>query len=636
MMTVESGQSSQYLTPGRLRGMLKMGDIIIPGGDGLPSFSQSGTIRDLDRVLDGLDRDDRENLLLLFGVLGVFPSPLSRLVIAMTKLHKALPTRVGAFLRFLELGVKGIFFSLYYSDKTIRGQIGYVTSIGKDLESAGSQKAIGSNSTFEKARTASLVMRKSSVSKRIQWIATLRKIILDQSESIVDAIQKDCGKSRTDAFVSEIFSVLDHLEYLEKNAVKTLADERVPTPIALLGKKSEIFYEPMGVVLIISPWNYPFAMALMPITTALAAGNAVVYKPSEHTPLEGLLERLFAEAAFPDAAFQVVYGDGKTGAALIEEKPDKIFFTGSVQTGRKIMAAAAKHLIPVELELGGKDPMIVFSDANLDRAAAGALWGAMTNSGQACTSVERLYIEESIAPELTDKIVSQALTLQSGVDADGDRDIGRMTTSFQVATVKAHLDDALAKGARQLTGTSWDGVNPMVPPIVLDMVTPDMLIASEETFGPVLPILKFKSESEVVSLANNSPYGLSASVWTADIARARRVARALVTGNVSINNVMLTEGNSALPFGGVKDSGFGRYRGRFGLYSFSNIKSILVDANSGKFEANWFPYTAEKYQRFRKMTDHLHGRGVVSFLAFVFSALRLESYANRIAKRGRP
>jgi aldehyde dehydrogenase (NAD+) len=489
--------------------------------------------------------------------------------------------------------------------------------------------AVDPAAAFGAARAQQQKLKDMPVRERLRYVSALKRVILAARESIMDRIQADTGKCRSDALMSEIFPVLDHLAYLEKFAPKTLGDRKVHTPLALMGKSSKVYFEPLGTALVISPWNYPFYQAIVPCTSAFVAGNATVYKPSEHTPLKGLVEDVLSKAGFHPDWIKVVYGDAQTGAALIDQRPEKIFFTGSVGTGRKIMAQAARHLIPVELELGGKDPMIVFEDVNLERAAAGALWGAMTNAGQSCTSVERLYVHESIYEKFKTELARQAAKLRVGVDKDGDADFGKMTVGFQVKTVAEHLEEAKRGGARLLTGSNWDGANALVPPLVLENVKESMKIVREETFGPALPLIPFKTEEEAIRLANDSEYGLSASVWSADLKRAERVARALVTGNVSINNVMLTEGNHALPFGGVKNSGFGRYKGEFGLYAFSNVKSVLFDKNSSKIEANWYPYTREKYGLFTRMMVALFSGGVLGFIRFAIAGLKLESYSSK-------
>ncbi len=488
---------------------------------------------------------------------------------------------------------------------------------------------------FERSRRAAAQLATQPVAERIQRLAALRRVVLARQEEIVDRIQSDCGKSRSDALISEIFGVLDNLAWLEAHVAKMLADRKQHTPIALMGKTSWTWYEPLGTILVISPWNYPFYQAIVPIACAYVTGNAVIYKPSEWTPLTGLVEDLTRAAGFMEDAVQIAYGDGAVGAALIEQRPDKIFFTGSTRTGAAIMAQASRHLIPVELELGGKDAMIVFDDVDVQRAAAGAAWGALTTTGQSCTSVERLYVQASIYDRFRDALVAEVRRLKQEVDSDGDADLGAMTTDFQVKIVAEHVADARAKGARFVTGGDWDGTSRLIPPMVLDGVRDDMKVAREETFGPVIPLLPFSSEEEVIRLANDSPYGLTASVWSKDLDRARRVARALKVGGVSINNVMATEANPALPFGGLKQSGFGRYKGEQGLHAFCNVKSVLIDKDSAKIEANWYPYTAEKYRLFSDLTRSLFSDGPLRLAKFAIAGLKLERYSNRVAKTGR-
>jgi aldehyde dehydrogenase (NAD+) len=487
---------------------------------------------------------------------------------------------------------------------------------------------------IEIARHAAAELRQTSVRERIIKIQFLKKVILNKREAIIDRIQQETGKSRSDALISEIFGILDHLTFLEKNGEKMLKDKKVSTPIALMGKKSRIYFEPMGVILIISPWNYPFYQAIVPITAAFLAGNAVIYKPSEYTPMDGLVEEVLLEATFQSDWVQIIYGDGKAGASLIDQKPDKIFFTGSERTGQKIMEHASTHLIPVELELGGKDPMIVFEDSNIKRAVAGAVWGGLTNLGQSCTSVERIYVQKSIYEDFKKELIKQVQAIKQETDQDGDADVGSMTTDFQLTIIKKQLEDAKNKKA-EIISVHWDEESKLIPPAIIDNVSEGMEFMKDETFGPLLPILPFTTEDEVISLANNSPYGLSASVWSKDLKRADRVARAIVTGNVSINNVMLTEGNPALPFGGIKNSGFGRYKGETGLHNFCNVKSVLIDKDSSNIETNWFPYTRKKYELFSEMTVNLFSKGIGSFVKFLINGLKLESYSNKVGKEGR-
>lgn len=631
---------SKHFNARQIKGVLRLGDAIIPGDERLPRFSETQFISDIDRMLDYMEKSDREGLAFLMSLISFMPLWKIKIILSISSLEKKMPRTIGTPFRLINLGLKGLIFTLYYSGledveghgKRIHKNIGWdahTPSYHPPEKNMNETRKPGAKEIFIVARQKANEIKALSVTQRLKYISALKTLILREREIIIERIQMETGKSRSDALVSEIFGILDHLAFLESESVKALQDEKVKTPIALLGKKSRIFYSPLETVLIISPWNYPFYQAIVPITAAFMAGNATIYKPSEFTPLTGLVEDLLARIGMPDGWVQVVYGDGKIGSELIEQKPGKIFFTGSVATGKKIMQQAAAQLIPVELELGGKDPSIVFADANIKRAASGVLWGALTNCGQSCTSVERVYVQDSIYDQFRTEILAQTKLIKQACDSDGDADIGAMTTQAQVEIVKAHLDDALAKGAKLLTGSEWDGVDKMIPPLLLDNVTDDMLIAHEETFGPVIPLLSFSDEAQVVSRANDSVYGLSASVWSADQKRCDRVARALEVGNVSINNVMLTEGNHHLPFGGQKNSGIGRYKGVHGLRAFCNMKSVLIDSNSKKIEANWFPYTKTKYQAFSKMTVAAFSSGLLSIMKFVLSGLWLETLSQK-------
>lgn len=489
---------------------------------------------------------------------------------------------------------------------------------------------------YRKAYAAHEVLSSRSVRERVEESKKLKAYILKHKEEIVDRICQETGKPRMEAMLTEIFPSLDLLDYYEKNAVKILADEKVKTPILLMGKTSKIYYEPIGPVLIISPWNYPFNLSMTPIITALIAGNSIVFKPSEYTPLKGLLEAIIEGSGFMagTTVLQVVYGGKETGRLLNNGQPRKIFFTGSERAGKSIMAHAAEFLTPVELELGGKDPMIVFEDVNMDRTVNGALWGAMTNTGQTCTSVERIYVQEKLYADFVKRLKDGMQALAHPLTERGKRDekaldMGCMTTDFQIHKVELQIQDAVKKGAKIEAGGKRLDESHVFPPTLISGVTPDMAIYYDESFGPITTIASFKTEAEAIKLANDSPYGLSASVWTGDEARAERVTRAIHTGNVSINNVLATQGNAGLPFGGTKMSGFGRYKGPHGLYSFSNVKAVMYDKQGPKQEVNWYPYSAEKYALVSKMIDGLYAGGWVSFIQGVLTGLKLEKLSQK-------
>ncbi|MFJ7752175.1 aldehyde dehydrogenase family protein [Peribacillus muralis] len=453
---------------------------------------------------------------------------------------------------------------------------------------------------YTKSRQSFQSWAKLSISERLYHFRQLRLLMVKRMDEIAEVISKDTGKVKIEALVADIMPTIDAIKHIEKHANKALSTKKVGTPLLLIGKKSFIEFMPRGTVLVISPWNYPLQLAMVPILNALAAGNTVIAKPSEVTPLVGVcIENLFVEAGFPKDTIQFAHGGKELGAALTEQKPDYIFFTGSVRTGKMIGEVAAKQLIPTTLELGGKDPMIVLRDANLERAVNGALWGAFTNSGQVCMSVERVYVERPVYQEFLALLKEKTRSMRQGTELKDD--IGSMTFPAQVDIVAGHLEDALNKGAILESGKEpkeWGtGETHFIPPIILSNVDHSMRIMNEETFGPVLPVVPFDSEEEVVALANGSEYGLNSSVWTIDKEKARRIASQLVTGAVTINDVLVTVANHNLPFGGTKQSGIGRYHGEQGMKIFCHEKAIMADSGRKNTEIQWYPYEG-KYTSF--------------------------------------
>ncbi|MDO5686041.1 MAG: aldehyde dehydrogenase family protein [Neisseria sp.] len=459
---------------------------------------------------------------------------------------------------------------------------------------------------YLRARRAAERLAETNLRERLHAVEKLIGYIREHKEEIVTELCAATRKTRTDGMVSEIMGVLDNFENLIKTAPKILKDRKVATPLALLGKKSRIYHEPLGVVLVIAPWNYPLHIGMTSIMAGFVTGNAVIFKPSEITPMTGLFERILAASPLIAQSAFICYGTGETAQRLIAQRPAKIFFTGSARTGKRILAQAAELLIPVDLELGGKDPAIVFADANLDRAAAGIAWGGLTNAGQSCSSVERIYVQEKVYDAFLVKLTAHVESLVLNHGDSGNADVGGMTADFQRQLVADHVADARAKGATVHTGGEVLAADPHIfQPTVLSGITPDMALAQNETFGPLLPVEKFGSEEEAIALANNTPFGLSASVWGGDAAQLERVVRRLHCGAVSVNNAMVTEGNPNLTFGGTKDSGYGRQKGEEGLLGYTRSKAVMYDSNSSKIEANWYPYTQKKYDLFIRLIDVL-------------------------------
>jgi acyl-CoA reductase-like NAD-dependent aldehyde dehydrogenase len=340
--------------------------------------------------------------------------------------------------------------------------------------------------------------------------------------------------------------------------------------------------------------------------TALFAGNAVILKVSELClPVGQLVVDLFGKLDLPCGLVTWVVGNAQTGEQLIDAAPDLVFFTGGLHAGRTVMQRAARHPVPVMLELGGKDPMLVFSDAQLDRACAAALYGAFSNSGQVCVSVERLYVQQNISEPFLDMLKARAAQLKVGTDPHGD--LGAMTSAAQIDVVQAHYQDALDKGAKVSGPLERQGN--FLKPVVLWNVHHGMRVMREESFGPLLPVMAFTDESEALRLANDSEFGLNASIWSSDIELAKRVASQLNVGNWAINDVIKNIGHPGLPFGGVKQSGFGRYHGAEGLRNFTYPVSGLTNRSRLSKEPNWFPYSEKGYQNFKGYMDFVYGTG---------------------------
>ena len=421
------------------------------------------------------------------------------------------------------------------------------------------------------------------VRERIRILRQFQGLLIDSRDEITAVINQDCGKSRQDAMI-ELFVTVDMLAQYCSQAPKWLSRKGVSSGLYLL-KKSFIEYKPYGVVAVISPWNYPFTLAIPPVMAALLAGNTVVLKPSEVTAATGVLvEKLLQRCPELAPFVRVVHGDGKVGAALTQANPDFIFLTGSTGTGRKIMAAAAETLTPVALELGGKDAMIVLDDADLPAAARWGSWGAFFNTGQTCMAVERVYVVESRYDEFVRLALGYAKEFKSGfsVDKNSPYSMGPVTDPRQVKIIDRHLEDALARGARLLCGGKDQGgfYNPMV----LVDVDHSMLLMRDETFGPLLPIMKVKDEQEAIRLANDSAYGLGASVWSRSVEHATRVGQQIQAASVIINDCIAQFGIPMLPFGGLKDSGFGRTHGREGLMQFTRPYSYAVGSAPFKWD----------------------------------------------------
>ena len=460
----------------------------------------------------------------------------------------------------------------------------------------------------ERARKAAIDWRDLSYEQRGRHLLRLRDRIVDGADEIAETICRDTGKPRLEAVSAEVLTACEAITYYARKAKLLLRDEKKALRL-MKTKKLVIRYRPMGVVGLITPWNFPFVLSLNPIVQALMAGNTVVLKPSEVTPFVGLrIADLFREAGFPEGALEVVTGDGSTGAALVEAGCDKISFTGSVRTGRQVAEVCGRQLIPCTLELGGKDAMIVCSDANIERAARGAVYGAFSNSGQICVSTERVYVSEEVAKPFIDRVLELTRELRQGPESEGGIDLGAMTSPPQLEIVEEHLRDAVEKGAQVLTGgrrnPNYKGY--FFEPTVLTQVNHEMKVMQEETFGPVLPIQVVRDDEEALQQANETRYGLSASVWTRDRYRGNQIADRIDSGCVVIGDCLITYGIPESPFGGVKDSGVGRVNGEIGIRGLCQGRSIVSDRFGRKTEPFWYPYTGKKLRTAKRLIGWLY------------------------------
>lgn len=478
------------------------------------------------------------------------------------------------------------------------------------------------NKAVENARTMFIKWRNTTFAERKRLVMAAREEILSDIDGIAHLISKESGKPFGEAIAMEIAPVLDLMQWIAKSAEKMLKPRRRGIGLyGLMGRSSKIVYHPLGVIGIIPAWNYPFSIPLGEAVMAIMAGNTVVLKPSELTPLVGLkIGEIFEKAGFPTNVVQIVSGGGEVGSALVSAKPDKVMFTGSVATGKKILAAAAENMTPVVLELGGKDPMIVFDDANIELAADAAVWAAFCNSGQSCSSVERLYVQDGIAKELTAKIIEKTLNLKQGSGDSEDVSIGAMSSERQINIVESHVNDFREAGATIETGgrrketddhqveiselSSSSSKTLFYEPTVITGATNDMRPMQEETFGPTLPICTFKTEEEAIFLANDSEFGLTASVWTSDRTKGKRVAEQIEAGTVCINEVLYTHGIGQTPWGGFKNSGRGRTHGDEGLMELVQPQHIHTNRVTLMPNAWWMPYSPTAVKTFRGFATH--------------------------------
>jgi succinate-semialdehyde dehydrogenase/glutarate-semialdehyde dehydrogenase len=453
-------------------------------------------------------------------------------------------------------------------------------------------------------------------SDRGRYMRRAAQVVIDSLDDLSALLTREQGKPLNESYVMELLPTVDSLHWIAVNGPEILAEENVSMPYFLKDKRAQHTFEPLGVVGVISPWNYPWSIPFGEVAIALMCGNGVVLKPASLTPLIGQrIQDVFERAGLPPGLVRAIHGGGTVGRALVESSAARIFFTGSVEVGRTVGVACAERMKRSVLELGGKDAMLVLSDANLANAASGALWGGFANAGQTCSGIERVYAMGDVAERFVESVVEGARRLRLGDPMEWDTDIGPMVSRDQLNLVRELVDDAVAGGAELrcggplAPGEQPDGLpeGDWFAPAVLTGVTPEMRIMQEEIFGPVLPVVSVESEDEAIGLANDSVFGLGASVWTTDHARGDRIARRLEAGMVWINDHMFSHGACSCAWGGVKESGLGRTHSRFGFLECVNVKLVTWEPSRWR-NFWWHPYDASLGHAMREGARLFYGR----------------------------
>jgi acyl-CoA reductase-like NAD-dependent aldehyde dehydrogenase len=436
----------------------------------------------------------------------------------------------------------------------------------------------------------------------LAWKSHLMRYIM----RLAELVHTETGKPVPDAQL-EILLAIVHIDWAARNARKVLKPKRVRSGIVAINQASTVEYHPLGVVGVIGPWNYPVFTPMGSIAYALAAGNAVLFKPSEFTPaVGGWLVSSFAEIVPDHPVLQLITGPGETGDILARSAVDKIAFTGSTRTAKKVMAACAERLTPMVAECGGKDALLVAADADLSAAADAAVWGALSNAGQTCTGIERIYVAQAVYHTFVEKLAERVEGLRPGDDREAD--YGPMTMPGQIDVIEQHIADALACGGRAVVGGLGSIRAPYVGPVILADVPEDSAAITDETFGPTITVTAVADLTEAVRLANAGRYGLGSSVFSKNRRAAMRAARALRSGMTSVNAVIAFASVPALPFGGVGDSGFGRIHGPDGLREFSSAKAITRQRMRPFVNLTSFTRTAADTNKIITMATLLHGR----------------------------
>jgi acyl-CoA reductase-like NAD-dependent aldehyde dehydrogenase len=450
------------------------------------------------------------------------------------------------------------------------------------------------------------------LSDRARYMRRAAQVVIDNLDELSALLTREQGKPRNESYTMELLPTVDALRWIAQAGPGILSGEKAGLPIFLKQKRARHTFEPLGVVGVIAPWNYPWSIPFGEVAMALMAGNGVVLKPAPLTPLIGQrIQWVFERAGLPDGIVRAIHGDAEAGTALVESSVDKVFFTGSVEVGQKVGVACAERLKGCVLELGGKDPMIVCADSNLPNAISGALWGGFANAGQTCSGIERVYVVKQVAERFIEGVVEGARALRVGDPMRWDTEIGPMVSVEQFEIARALVDDAVANGATLHCGgpvmhEDLPGAA-VYAPAVLTGVTHEMRIMREEIFGPVLPIVTVDDEEEAIALANDSEFGLGASVWTLDRGRGERIAHRIQSGMVWINDHMYSHGAMSTAWGGVKKSGLGRAHSKFGFYECVNVKTLTWEPSRTR-DFWWHPYDESLATAVHAAAQLLYGR----------------------------
>lgn len=459
------------------------------------------------------------------------------------------------------------------------------------------------------ARKAQAAWTQLSPRQRARAMRPLRHAIAQRMDEIVQVISDEVGKPPLDALTGDVLPALEHLRFGERHAPRLLHPRKAGKPWPFyIGTRFVEISEPHGVVLVFAPWNYPLQLAVIPMATALFAGNAVLLKCSEQTPrTAALIESLCRDAALPDGLVQISCDPPEQAAALLDAGPDFVFFTGSSRNGRIIAGKAAALMIPAVMELGGKDAALVFASCDLERTVNGVAYGSFSNAGQVCVGIKRIYVQQKIYDEFLRRFVDRIRDLRIGQSIESD--LGSLRFEPVRARLREQVEDALARGAS--LHTEWSSDSEETAPIVLTKVPADASLLKDESFGPVVCVAPFQQEADAIRIANDSPFALSASVWTGDSAQAQRVAVQLRCGSCIVNDVIRSVGNPHAAFGGNAASGYGRYHGEEGFRTFSRVKTIMTLNHQLPTEIHWFPFHQRTFVWLRRLLAVRHGAGSV-------------------------